>query len=77
MASVESAKVSIWQDRRQMDAPGAKSDAIPTIRASRGGGIERGRGGRDAGGDAYRDAGGDVHGGGSGESTGPWREAAL
>jgi hypothetical protein len=35
MASVESAKESIWWDRRRMDAPGTKSDAIPVIRASR------------------------------------------
>jgi hypothetical protein len=29
--------VSIWWDRRQMDAPSVKSDTIPAIRASRGG----------------------------------------
>jgi hypothetical protein len=34
MASVESAKASIWRDRHQMDAPGVKSDAIPVIQAS-------------------------------------------
>jgi hypothetical protein len=31
MASAESAKASIWRDRRQMDAQGTKSDAIPAI----------------------------------------------
>jgi hypothetical protein len=31
MVSAQSAKALIWRDRRRMDAPGAKSDAIPVI----------------------------------------------
>jgi hypothetical protein len=37
MASAESAKASIWWGRHRMDAPGAKSNAILAIQASRGG----------------------------------------
>jgi hypothetical protein len=64
MTSADSAKASIWQDRRRMGASGMKSDAIPVIRVSRGErDRERGRGRRDSGGGVHGREGSNTRGG--------------